>query len=60
MATQYTLTDIFTYEAITRKYCVLKGNDNISPRDLITLAAMEEEFNVDYAFYLHFKHTHIK
>ena len=57
MTEKYTLSDIFNYESITRNYCVIKGNNNLSPRELITLAAMEEEFNIDYAFYLHFKHT---
>ena len=57
MTEKYTLTDIFNYEAITRNYCVSKGI-NLSPRELIILASTEEEFNVDYAFYLQFKHTH--
>ena len=58
MTEKYTLSNIFNYEDITRKYCVLKCNNNLSPRELITLASMEDEFNIDYAFYLQFKHTH--
>ena len=57
MTEKYTLNDIFHYESITRNYCVIKGNNNLSPRELVTLAAKEEEFNMDYALYLHFKHT---
>ena len=57
MTEKYTINDIFTYEGITRDYCVSKGR-NLSPRELIMLASMEEEFNVDYAFYIQFKHTH--
>ena len=57
MTEKYTLSDIFNYEAITRNYCVTKGI-NLSPRELIILASTEDEFNVDYAFYLQFKHTH--
>ena len=58
MTEKYTLTDIFKYENITRNYCVTKGNANLSPRELITLASTEKEFDVDYASYLQFKHTH--
>ena len=53
----YKLSDIFKYEDITRNYCVSKNNINLSTRELISLAAMEDEFNIDYAFYLRFKHT---
>ena len=57
MTEKYTLNDIFNYEAITRNYCISKGV-NLTPRELILLSSMEDEFNVDYAFYLQFKHTH--
>ena len=57
MTEKYTLSDIFNYEGITRNYCMLKGV-NLSPRELIILSSMEDEFNIDYAFYLQFKHTH--
>ena len=57
MTEKYTLNNIFHYESVTRYYCVMKGNSNLPPRELIKLAAMEEEFNMDYALYLHFKHT---
>ena len=57
MTEKYTLTDIFNYEAITRNYCISKGV-NLSPRELIILSSTEDEFNIEYAFYLQFKHTH--
>ena len=57
MTEKYTLNDIFNYEAITRDYCISKGK-NLTPRELIILASMEDEFNMDYALYLQFKHTH--
>ena len=57
MSDKYTLNDIFNYEAITRDYCLTKGL-NLSPRELIILASEEKKFNIDYAFYLHFKHSH--
>ena len=58
MTEEYLLSDIFKYEGITREYCVLKGDNNLSTRELIRLASLEEEFNIDYAFYLRFKHIH--
>ena len=58
MEQKYTLSDIFKYESITREYCVLKGNPNLTVQELIYLASLEEEFNIDYAFYLRFKRIH--
>ena len=55
MTEEYTLIDIFKYERITREYCVLKGNHSLTIQELIYLASLEEEFNVDYADYLRFK-----
>ena len=58
MTEEYTLSDIFKYEGITREYCVLKGNHSLTIQELIRLASLEEEFNIDYAFYLRFKRIH--
>ena len=58
MTEEYTLSDIFKYEGITREYCVLKGNYNLTIQELIHLASLEGEFNIDYAFYLRFKRIH--
>ena len=49
------LSDIFKYEDITCKYCTLKGNANTSIPELIYLASLEDEFNIDYTFYLMYK-----
>ena len=57
MAEKYSLNDIFRYEDITKVYCASKGNQ-LSPQELVEMAAKEEKFDVDYAFYLHFKHSH--
>ena len=57
MTEKYTLNDIFAFEDITRVYCISKVKQ-LTPKELITMAAMEEEFNVEYALYLHFKHKH--
>ena len=58
MALQYTLSDIFKYEDITREYCNSEGGFNLTIQNLIELAALEDEFNIDYAFYLRFKRMH--
>ena len=58
MTEEYTLSDIFKYEGITLHYCVLKGNNSLTIQELIYLASLEEEFNVDYADYLRFKRMH--
>ena len=52
---EYTLSEIFKYEAITRDYCTKHNNPNLSTKKLIELSALEEDFNIDYAFYLQFK-----
>ena len=52
---EYTLSEIYKYEAITRDYCVKYNNPNLSAEKLIALSALEEDFNMDYAFYIHFK-----
>ena len=58
MTQEYTLSDIFKYEDITRQYCILKGCHDLPIEELIRLAALEEEFNINYAFYLRFKRIH--
>ena len=58
MTQEYTLSDIFKYEDITRQYCILKGCHDLPIQELIHLASLEEEFNIDYAFYLRFKRIH--
>ena len=55
---KYTLSDVFKYESITCRYCVLKGNTNLSIPELIYLASLEDEFDIDYAFYLRYKQIH--
>ena len=55
MTKEYTLSEIFKYEAITRDYCIRHNNPNLSVKKLIELSALEEEFNIDYTFYLQFK-----
>ena len=55
MKEEYTYSEIFKYEGITREYCVKYNNSNLSIEKLIELSYLEEEFNVDYAFYLRFK-----
>ena len=57
MTEKYTLNDIFRFEDITKVYCVSKAKQ-LSPQELIKLAATEERFDYDYAMYLHFKHEH--
>ena len=57
MAEKYTLNDIFRYEDITKVYCASRG-EQLSPQELVEMAAKEEKFDVDYALYLHFKHKH--
>ena len=57
MAEQCSLNDIFRYKDITKVYCVSKGKQ-LSPQELVEMAAKEEKFDVDYALYLHFKHKH--
>ena len=58
MALQYTLSDIFKYEDITRQYCNSEGGFTLSIQELIHLAALEDEFDTDYADYLIFKRLH--
>ena len=58
MALQYTLSDIFKYEDITRQYCNSEGGFTLSIQELIHLAALEDEFDTDYANYLIFKRLH--
>ena len=57
MAEKYTLNDIFRYEDISKVYIVSEGRQ-LSPRELVEKAVKEERFDVDYAYYLHFKHKH--
>ena len=58
MAIQYSLSDIFKYEDITRQYCNSEGGFDLSIQELIHLAALEDEFDTNYANYLIFKHLH--
>ena len=58
MAQQYTLSDIFTFEDTTRQYCLSEDGANLSTRQLIEIAGMENHFNSDYAEYLIFKRLH--
>ena len=58
MALQYTLSDIFKYEDVTRQYCNSEGGFTLSIQELIHLAALEDEFDTDYADYLIFKRLH--
>ena len=54
MAHKYTLSNIFEFEAITRKYSVAKGSANLDPKTLINLGLLDD--NYDYARYIQFKH----
>ena len=54
----YSLSEIFRYEDITREYCNSEGGFNLSIHNLIELATLEDEFNMDYAYYLVFKRLH--
>ena len=58
MAQHYTLSDIFKHEDATRQYCLSEDGANLSPRQLIELAGMENHFNSDYAGYIIFKRLH--
>ena len=58
MAQQYTLSDIFKHEDTTRQYCISEDSANLSPRQLIELAGMENHFNSNYAEYIIFKRLH--
>ena len=51
----YSLSDIFRFEDITRKYSISEGVDNLPIHILIELATLEDEFDIDYAYYLMFK-----
>ena len=55
MANQYSLSNIFEYEDITRQYCISEGGVELSTQQLIELAAMEDHFNSNYTEYLIFK-----
>ena len=58
MAKQYTLSDIFKHENTTRYYSVSEGTHELSPHELIDLAATEHEFDTDYAEYVIFNHLY--
>ena len=58
MAKYYTLSDIFKHEDTTRYYCNSEGGFELTPYELIDLAAEEHEFDTDYAEYVIFKHLH--
>ena len=55
----YSLSTIFQYEAITRQYCISEGDVELTTQELIELTAKEDEFNLNYANYLIFKHLHL-
>ena len=59
MTEEYTLSDIFKYEDKTRQYCISEGGVELSTQELIHLAALEDQFNSDYANYLIFKRLHL-
>ena len=54
MADQYKITDIFTFEEITRHYCVNKGSTELNAKTLINLGLLAG--NDDYAEYIVYKH----
>ena len=58
MAQKYTLSDIFKHEETTRQYYVSEDSANLTTRQLIELAAMENHFDTGYADYLIFKRLH--
>ena len=58
MASQYLISDIIKYELITKQYCISEGGFTLSVEELIHLAALEDEFDIDYANYLIIKRLH--
>ena len=58
MAQKYTLSDIFRHEETTRQYYVSEDTANLTTRQLIELAGMENYFDTGYADYLIFKRLH--
>ena len=58
MALQYLLSDIIKYELITKQYCESEGGFTLTTQELIHLAALEDEFDTDYANYLIIRHLH--
>ena len=55
MAFNYSLSKIFEYEALTRKYSVVEGSPSLSSKTLINLGLLEG--NYDYALYIQQKHS---
>ena len=54
MAFNYSLSKIFEYEALTRKYSVNQGSSSLTTKTLINLGLLED--NYDYAQYILQKH----
>ena len=55
MAHNYSLSDIFKFEAITTKYSVAKASSSLDAKTLINLGLLDD--NYDYARYIQFKHA---
>ena len=53
MASQYKLTEIFTFEEITRNYCVSQGKTSLKPKTLINFGLLAG--NIEYADYIVYK-----
>ena len=54
----YSLSECFHYEGITRQYTLREGKE-LSIHDLIKLAIEENDFDIDYAYFLIFKRLHL-
>ena len=55
MAFNYTLSQIFRYEALTREFCVSEGSSALTTKNLINLGLLND--NHDYAKYIQAKHS---
>ena len=58
MALQYLIGNISKYELMTKQFCESEGGFTLSVPELIHLAAMEDEFNTDYARYIIVRRLH--
>ena len=58
MASKYLISDIIKYELITKQYCESEGGFTLSTKELIHLAALEDEFDTDYANFVIIRRLH--